>query len=307
MLLLSISAVFSESDSTRELSAFSLAVHTGFDLPVGISDTMFSYGGSGSVFGLYTFPSLPFLTVGASINYGLVQSNAQSFLHNMAGEAIVKAAWKPFPWMELYGFGFGGYSLSLMEIREEIVSQTNPVFGGGAGILFYLSDIFGIGPRVSYKNNPGLYSGFDFSVGTSIRFYKPQEIDPSLFRSKLLIAAEDYIDISDVQFEHIFPVFHKYYDDHPVGTVTITNIHDEDAIEDIRIGFFVNEYMDTDKTCGEGISLQPGESRNVELYALFNDKILEITEATKVAAEIKLGFKTGESRAEYKKVETLRV
>jgi tetratricopeptide (TPR) repeat protein len=87
-------------------------------------------------------------------------------------------------------------------------------------------------------------------------------------------------------------VFHAYYDDHPLGRAVLSNRLDR-PLSDIRLSFFIKQYMDGPQDCPVPASLAPGESEEIQLYALFRPNILEVTEATKVQAEISLEYRVG--------------
>jgi len=38
-----------------------------------------------------------------------------------------------------------------------------------------------------------------------------------------LLGMDQVLELSMIQFENIFPVFRKYYDDHPIGTARLQN------------------------------------------------------------------------------------
>ena len=48
--------------------------------------------------------------------------------------------------------------------------------------------------------------------------------------------------------------------------------------------------MDNPKQCSTPDQLEGGEEKEIELYALFSDQVLEITEGTKVSAKITLEY-----------------
>src|SRR5208337_1940452 len=74
---------------------------------------------------------------------------------------------------------------------------------------------------------------------------------------------------------------------------------------EIKAQVFIKEYMDAPKTVSVPGTLGPGESENVDLYALFTDKVLGITEGTKVATEITVSYVVDGQTYENKKIETL--
>jgi tetratricopeptide (TPR) repeat protein len=98
------------------------------------------------------------------------------------------------------------------------------------------------------------------------------------------------IELANMELYEIYPVFHKYYDDHPVGIATLIN-REKSTIGDIRLSFFVKQYMDSPKACPAPSKLAPGERRDADIMSLLNEKVLEVTEATKVAADITLEYR----------------
>ncbi len=97
------------------------------------------------------------------------------------------------------------------------------------------------------------------------------------------------IDITDVKIPPVFPVFYQYYDTNPIGSVTIRNT-DVVGLSNVKVSFFVKEYMDQPKLCAAIPLLRAGETKVVPLYALFKDSILTITEGTKAGGEIRVEY-----------------
>jgi len=92
------------------------------------------------------------------------------------------------------------------------------------------------------------------------------------------------------QIQPIFPLFYSYYDKHPAGTTSIKNTG-TGPIQDVKVSFFVKQFMDQPKltwTCKE---LARGESKTFDVFALFRDNIFGVTEATKVAGEISVTYR----------------
>ena len=58
----------------------------------------------------------------------------------------------------------------------------------------------------------------------------------------------------------------------------------------MKVSFFVKQYMDQPKVCGEFPKLARGQEVEVPVYALFNDGIFAVTEGTKTAGEISVEY-----------------
>ncbi len=89
--------------------------------------------------------------------------------------------------------------------------------------------------------------------------------------------------------EKIFPVFHQYYDDHPIGKAVIKN-KGTVTIDKISVSFIVKDYMTEKKPCKADEKLEPGKSQEIDLYALFTKSVLDISEATKALANISVNY-----------------
>ncbi len=115
-----------------------------------------------------------------------------------------------------------------------------------------------------------------------------------------------YLEIKDIEFDNIFPVLFKYYDEHPIGRAVLRNWEDT-PITNIKVSLLIKRYMDSPKECKAPYELKGGEEKEIELYALFTDKVLEITEGTKVACEIILNYTYNGKLYESREVETVRL
>ena len=123
---------------------------------------------------------------------------------------------------------------------------------------------------------------------------------------KEVITTGEGLEIVKAQFYDIFPVFYKYYDENPLGIAVIHN-WEKIPTTDINVTVFVRQYMDIPKECKTPGTLEAGEEAEIELTALFNNKVLEITEGTKVAAEIIVEYTHKGTVYESKYSETIRI
>jgi tetratricopeptide (TPR) repeat protein len=112
--------------------------------------------------------------------------------------------------------------------------------------------------------------------------------------------------IREVAIGNIFPIFHTYYDDHPIGKLVIRNT-EFSPITDLTVSLIIRQYMDAPKECAVIREMKAGEEQSVDLYALFKNTILDITQATKVAAEVSVAYTLNGRQATAGKVETIRI
>ncbi len=317
ILVLVLLCSFQVFSAPRPYSPFSMQLNLGFDLPMGEKSQYFTYGGSAHLSGLFAFRGLPWLYIGGNIDYAMTQMQNQSLLSRAGISAQVRPGFFLFPLLMVYGFGQAGFSYSFLDIDGELVGGGSPFWTAGGGLGFFFSDVFGLNIKVAYEDYFGFYNGMYFSVGTDLRFgtgtAKPtekrpaaEEVRPQPLEKESTGTSPGLVSIDSITFNQVFPVFYKYYDNNPVGVATIRNTGDK-PIENLSLKTFINLYMDTPKVSIESAAIQPGETLNVDLFALFNNEVLKITEATKVAANISVTYTSGGEEISESKVETLRI
>jgi transglutaminase-like putative cysteine protease len=114
------------------------------------------------------------------------------------------------------------------------------------------------------------------------------------------------IEITSVEYYNIYPVFFKYYDKHPIGKATLKN-WDDVEIENVQISFFVKQYMDNPKAAKTVERLGPGEEKEIDIYGLFTNKVLDITEGTSVSALLNVTYITEGEEVNKEYIETIRL
>jgi sugar lactone lactonase YvrE/tetratricopeptide (TPR) repeat protein len=92
------------------------------------------------------------------------------------------------------------------------------------------------------------------------------------------------LDITALKLENVFSAQYKYYVDHPVGKVTIKN-NTEKVFQKVRVGFIIQDFMDY-PTEAVVDRLNPGAPWSGELKAVFNNKILSVSEDTPIQAQV---------------------
>lgn len=157
-------------------------------------------------------------------------------------------------------------------------SVRNPFAAGSLRLEYRLSPTVPLSLGASYRVHltPGdpVFSGLSVTLGAAYRFGQNA-------RSLELRSIPE--------IEPVFPLFYTYYDTHPIGTITVFNELDTE-VKEVKIAFFSGQYMESPKESAVIRSIGPGGKREIPLYALFNDSIMEITEATKVSGEITAEF-----------------
>lgn len=284
ILLVFPEMAFSESD--RYASPLSLQLLPGVDLPLGEGTTYFKPG-------VITGMKLNFTTKSMGIFNGSVgfdyMNNARTeiedqFLKRFTLTAGGGLSLPLFKRVSLRAQAEGGYSFCTMDHDDGRINAGSSVVSLSLGPSFEFLPWLNMDLRAAYTGYPGLSQSVSISAGVTYRFKERKTIaGPPVLKGippKLI----------ELKFDEIFPVFYSYYDTHPAGSAILVNPR-EDEITDIKVEFFVNQYMDTPRRCNAPDSLGPGKSGPVDIIALFKNSVLSITEGTKVAAELSLSYK----------------
>jgi len=268
-------------------SPLSIEVLPAFDIPVFDSTQYFTYGGALDLGVKYRLPHSIFVLLGGvEYSYSPIQAAASL---SLVTPKIGVGVQIPFAsWISAYGFIAGGYYFATY--TDFSMSATDPFVSGGLGLRFTLAPSFSMEVGAHGKYYAALYQGVSIAAG----------IDVALGN------LGGSVDISTLKLLPAFPVFYKHYDDHPIGTLEVKSNLKVPAT-DIRAQVFIKEFMDSPKAVSMPGVLSPGESRKIELFALFTDKVLGVTEGTKVAAEISVSYKVEGQTYEDKRVETVTV
>lgn len=178
------------------------------------------------------------------------------------------------------------------ELRTSIEVELGGAFRvrAGAGYSYHVGSV-GLGPL----DENSLAEGLSVRIGASLQ--------PGAAASG---PRQPRIEIDEPRFDNVFPVFYQYYNDAPLGTVAITN-GERRPIEDVTVSFLVNEYMDAAKRSAIIERMEPGETVEVPILALFRSDVLEITERTSVASQILVEYREGEDVLNAERTETLRI
>jgi len=302
---------------------FSLNASPGVVIPLGNAADRFDIGGKLDLNAEYTFGEAPgFFAIGG-LGYNLAPiavepAQSTSLISVQAGGGV---SFDIIPRFALKVFAAGGGYYGFLNdptgySGSGATSGSSALLHAGVDFDLLLSPLLSLNLGASYKNYLGLMQGVEFRVGSSFylqglgrRRLKIQSSAPT--RPELLMQARfpepgRGIRINEVEFEPVFPVFHKYYDDHPIGRLEITN-QESEIISDLSVSLFIKEYMDGPKECLNATELSGSESRQVDLYALFNNDVLEITEGTKAGWEINLLYRMGDEWYQDSRSDTVRL
>ncbi len=126
---------------------------------------------------------------------------------------------------------------------------------------------------------------------------------PVSIRTQVAIKAPLEIDI--LEMSDIFSNTYKIYENEGIGKVRLTN-NTRNSIPTLKLAFNIKEYMDF-STEVEIQNLLPKESRDVAFKAVFNNKILEVTEDTPVQTELRVTYYENQKTRSYSKNNTIKL
>lgn len=269
----------------EEVSYLSLHVFPALTMPLGDSASYFGYGGTVELTAEYRFPFMPNLYVLGGLGYDYdplkVAGQSISIPNALFGAGL---QFRVAPWLSLKAYGAGGYYYGLLNDFRRLVGSGNPCLVAGGGALFQINSSFSIEAGASYRYFGGTYSGIGIHFGPALHFVKQTQR-----AAPVLKEIPKGLSIGEITFDPVFSVQHKYYDENPIGHLQVKNVIDT-PLNNLTLSLFIRKYMDTPRKCLDLKELKPGESKTVELNALFNDGILDVTEETKVAAEISCAY-----------------
>jgi tetratricopeptide (TPR) repeat protein len=204
----------------------------------------------------------------------------------------------------------GGYYLLGGEGPSE--SGFSPGVSLGVGTDFLLGERFSLGLGLQAAYDFGMYlflrpmlsASFRLGAGAAPGPQAPRQEAP--VRPAPLTGQAAGEEVLEFVSDGVFPVFYKFYADHPFGTVTVSN-KGRNAWTDVTASFSVKQFMDHPASMPTVSSLPPGQAVKLDLVALFNENILSITEATKISGELLVEYRQGGRPARLTQTVALRV
>ena len=305
-------------DSGAAGSAFMLRVDPALEIPLGESADNFNFGGGATLTASFMPGSTKLFSFFGQGGYGFHPYSADRGLSNISGAAGVGFNLWLGQSLLIQAFGAGGYNYAMLEMGGETRTGGGLYVSGGMDIGYFVTPFLSVGAGAVYKNAFGLYSGIGAKLGASL--YLGSRPEPRASRPAAqgqpaapvptplsgVVEENGPLEVQKVSFSQIFPVFYSYYDDNPIGTAEIQNTFDK-PVTDVKVSFNVAQYMDVPKECASIDALTPSEKSNVELRALFTEKMLDVTEGIKVAAEIIVEYSADGRRYRETATETVQL
>ncbi len=120
-----------------------------------------------------------------------------------------------------------------------------------------------------------------------------------------LVSTRPPIEIDVFQMHDIFSSTYKIYENEGIGRINVVN-NTKDCIFRLKVSFSIKEFMDFPSEM-EIENLPQGESREFILKAVFNNKILNVTEDTPVQTEIRVSYYAHEKLKTFSKSHTINI
>lgn len=270
-------------------------------LPIGEKASNYSFGLGGRVEGLLGLPASTVITPSLDAGYAFVPLNlaedgflASSNLTLLRGGLGMRAV---FPAGDRFSFFVRAHASGFFASLggEADGDALGIAAGGDGGLGVLLSPSVGLQVAGGYTSYIDLYDAVSISIGTTVRLSGPgnRAIPRADFAPAGVGPAEGYIRFGAIEVDRVFPVLYKYYDDHPIGRATVVNTGSK-PVEDVEVRFSLNQFMDAPKVSARIEALEPGEEREIDIYALFTEDILSVTEGAKVAAELSATYRVSE-------------
>jgi hypothetical protein len=162
---------------------------------------------------------------------------------------------------------------------------------GSSNFLLELGGRIGLNPSYNFSIDihPNLkyllslsalkdFNGLVFGIGFAAHYRFGQDPDSpaSIIRS---------LRFEQASVPSMFAAMQSYYAKNAVGTVSVTNI-EKHAISDIEVSFFQAGYMDSPTPSASISEMGPGENRDIELFASFNQEVFRTEGITPLTGEI---------------------
>lgn len=263
-----------------------VALGTDFGYEFDVNDLCVSF--------VYPLPSLPEVQPG--VKAGLLNYTS------LDRQAVDQA--EQFNHRQLYFLAGSGYVTKLskqMEIGVQAglgISQSYfPALGGSEGtvgqqnLLGELSGTLGLNvsynlhlalkPQIRYTRSLGLLERFDglvFGIGFSGEYRWGEDPDSPKAELKCIRFLEG--EVTDV-----FAAMQSYYVKHPIGAISFRN-EDKFPISNVDVSFFQAEYMNGPTPLGSFEVIDPGEEKQLDIYAAYSTRVFETEGITPLTGEI---------------------
>ncbi|MBN2441657.1 MAG: tetratricopeptide repeat protein [Spirochaetales bacterium] len=271
----------------------SISVVPHAEIPLETEVERFTPGGGVGIDFDYKLPFFPLVSVCSDISY--------SYLPIYTGDGcnfIYLGGGAGFHFLNIGSiagkiYGTAGYYHGIIA-DESYANGGNLYWKAGVQVGWGITPAMDIGVNSQYKfiadgSGGVLSNGISVGMSATFKFLQSRQLR-----------------IENIRYINIFPVMYKYYTGNSVGTVDILN--DGSApVENLEVSFFVAKYMDNLTLCPGPRALAGGKKATIDLYAVFAESVLDITEATVVSGKIIISYSQNKKRQTVEKSHSLRI
>jgi tetratricopeptide (TPR) repeat protein len=314
-LFISCLPMMLHAQAASSTSALSIGIAPSFQIPLAGSESSYSLGGSFGVNMQYDLSQPSGLLLRAGLDYYYdpffsINNDALSLfaLHADAGYQFAFT-----PRFRLGAFAGGGYNYgfknSTMQTGGSLYAE------GGIGVDLVLTPAIGLSLGGAWRWYAGLLNAASAWIGATYyvtgaearrqQIQSTQPIDVELLKGFRTAGPGKGLSILKITIDPVFPVFRKYYDDHPIGTISIKN-NETKAITGVTASVNIKDYMNDPKSTTVG-RIEPGATVEAPIFALFNEHVLDTTEQTKASAEIAVDYQMNDANYRTPATETVRL
>jgi tetratricopeptide (TPR) repeat protein len=286
---------------------FSLQLAPGVDIPLGASSQVFGTGGGVRIGAEYRLPSFSLVYISGGLGYDYATATGGASLSGSVTSLSLGSGLRfdLQSWLSATVGVSGGYFFGFL--NDLSTSSTNPFVSANAGVIILPGPLHAT-VGVSYLDYFGLYNGLIASIGLAYDFGPSRTTTPVKVQQAPPVKAQPLkeqppkeqplqkpaapLELRELSFDDVYPVFRSYYDNHPLGKVVLSNTTKQ-PITDIKVSFQIKEFMSDPKDCPAPSELGPGESKPVDLFGLFLPTILETTENSKTQARVDVEYTLG--------------
>ena len=281
-------------------------------IPLGDSSNFFNVGGGGTIAGEYRLPFMPQLLARGELEYAYSPIPARQSVSFTSAGLGMGYSYNLLPNLGVEAYATGGATYGFF--NTGLQGYWNPYVKAGVNAYFSFSPSLIVTLGGAFLYQVGLYTGVGISAGASIGLGAPvvvQQFRPTprglpSRPTPLLQKPGTGLELSKVNVSDIYPVFYKFYDDHPIGTAVLHN-WEKSPVQNVKVTVFVKEYMDNPKEVKGPDKMDPGAETTIDLYGLFNKGVLNNTESTKVSAAVSVQYLLRGNPVSTETVQTIQV
>ena len=250
-------------------------------LPLAGDGEIYALGGEGRLTGNLQLGAR--LRAQAETGYVYAPVRAETFLSILPLGLGLEAGLNLRPRLELAGSLAGGYYLGFLAagpFNSDTVKGSNPYLAARLGVEAYLRPALSLSLNLAYRDYLGLARFIGLGCGLSYHIPAP---------------SSSPLRIEKAEVAELFPSLYRTYERSPPGKALLTS-RGRFPVSAVEVSVYARDYMSRPTCYTLPVGIDPGESREIELRLLFNDRILGILEGGRVPAEVAVSYDYGGRR-----------